>query len=318
MKTKKKTKTKILAALFILAFIALYIYIYIVPTVSDIFTETYSAEYGTLEISEEIDFLLVRDERVHTADGSGEVDRVVDAGRLMRKNSRIVTVGGTSHYSQTRGIISYVYDNLETVYTPEVLEDITDEALNTKTEEGEEKFPVKDCVTGSASKGDPVFKVVDNKTWYLVCWLPVKDSEDFTAGKTVNVRMEDGTVIEMKVHQVSQQQMYQNQVILSCDRYYGKFAEIRTGKGTLIKSSRSGLLLETDSIVEVDGQKGVYVVNTIGNSKFVPVKILSSRDNVTVVEKNIFYDAEGQIVDTVEIYDQILRVNKKGSESNAN
>lgn len=318
MKTKKKTKTKILTALLILVFIALYIYIYIVPTVSDIFTETYSAEYGTLEISDEINFLLVRDERVHTADASGEVDRVVDAGRLMRKNSRIVTVGGSSHYSQTRGIISYVYDGLETVYTPAGLEDITDDALETKTEEGEDKFPVKDCITGSASKGDPVFKVVDNKTWYLVCWLPVKESGDFTAGKIVNVRMEDGAVLEMTVHQVSQQQMYQNQIILSCDRYYEKFADIRTGKGTLIKSSRSGLLLESDSIVEVDGQKGVYVVNAAGNEKFVPVKILSSRDNVTVVEKNIFKDAEGQMVDTIEIYDQILRVNKKGSENNAN
>ena len=68
----------------------------------------------------------------------------------------------------------------------------------------------------------------------------------------------------------------------------------------------------------MDGQKGVYVVNAAGNEKFVPVKVLSSRDNVTVVEKNIFYDAEGQVVDTIEIYDQILRVNKKGSESNAN
>ena len=318
MKTKKNAKTKILTALLILAFIALYIYIYIIPAVSDSFTETYRVEYGTLEISDEIDFLLVRDERVHTADSSGQVDRVIDAGRLMRKNSRIVTVGGTSYYSQTRGVISYVYDGLETVYTPENMEDITDEALETRTEEGEEKYPVKDCVSGSASKGEPIFKVVDNKTWYLVCWLPVKESGDFRAGNRVTVRMDDGTELEMKVHQVSQQQMYQNQIILSCDRHYERFAEIRTGTGTLIKSSTSGLLLETDSIAELDGQKGVYVVSTTGTEKFVPVKVLKTKDNVTVVDKNDFYDEEGEQILTIDIYDQILRVNKKGSESNAN
>jgi len=308
MKTKKKTKTKIWAALLILLFIALYIYIYVVPKVTDAFTETYSAEYGTLEIGEECEFLIVRDERVHTSDESGQVDRVVKAGELMRKNSRIVTVGSNAYYSQVRGIISYYYDGLEDVYKPDDMANIEISALDTKNEAGEEKNPVKECVTGSASSGDPVFKVVDNKSWYLICWMDPKKAEDFVAGRIVNVRFSDGALLEMKVHSAAQQNR-KFQIILSCDRYYEEFDRIRTGTCTLIKSSKNGLLLETDSIVEVDGQKGVYVVNKLGSVHFVPVSILASDGKTTAVEKNQYFDSEGDVVYTVETYDQILRIN---------
>lgn len=309
MKTKKKTKVKIWAVLLTAAFVALYIYIYIVPKVTDAFTETYSAEYGVLEIGEECEFLAVRDERLHTSDQSGQVDRVAEAGSLMRKNSRIVTVGDTAYYSQMRGIISYHYDGLEEVYLPDDMFSIEESALDNKTEEGEEKYPVKECVTGNAASGDPVFKVVDNKEWYIICWIEPKKAEDFVAGKPVSVRFADGELVQMKVHQ-SAQQNRKFQVILSCDRYYEEFDRIRTGTCTLIKSRKSGLLLESDSIVEQNGQKGVYVVNKLGVPEFVPVKVLSSDGQTTAVEKNQYFDAEGKVVYTVETYDQILRIDE--------
>ena len=81
MKKSKNLKFKILAVLLVLLFIGLYACIYIVPSVSDIFVETYIAEYGTLEIGEETEYLIVRDERLYTADESGEVDRAVSAGQ---------------------------------------------------------------------------------------------------------------------------------------------------------------------------------------------------------------------------------------------
>jgi len=75
----------------------------------------------------------------------------------------------------------------------------------------------------------------------------------------------------------------------------------------LIASNTSGIMLETDSIVEEDGRKGVYVVDKLGNYIFTPVQILDQEGNVTVVEKNYFYDAEGRAVETVQNYMEILR-----------
>ena len=59
MEKKRTTKgTKRTIFLFLLILAALYVVIYVVPQVSDIFVETYSAEYGTLQIKEETDCLL--------------------------------------------------------------------------------------------------------------------------------------------------------------------------------------------------------------------------------------------------------------------
>ena len=314
MKKSKNLKFKILAVVLVLLFIGLYAYIYIVPSVSDIFVETYIAEYGTLEIGEETEYLIVRDERLYTADESGEVDRAVSAGKLMRKNSRIVTVGSTAYYSQNRGIVSYHYDGLETVYTPEEMANISIKALNTKNDEGDEKNPVKECVK-TAQDGSPVFKIVDNKAWYVICWLENAKAEGFEPGKTMSVRFDDGTQLEMKVFQVNEQGK-NKQIILSCNRYYEKFDRIRTGKCKLIKTSKSGILLEADSIIEKDGQTGVNLVNILGTAKFVPVKILATDGETTVVESNMYRDSEGRPVETIKNYSEIMRVTEEEEDAN--
>ena len=98
------------------------------------------------------------------------------------------------------------------------------------------------------------------------------------------------------------------QLILSCNRYYEKFDRIRTGTCRLIKASRNGIILDTDSIVEEDGQQGVYVMSKqLEKSSFVPVKVLLTDGDKTVVEKNYFVNEEGEKVLTVENYDEIVK-----------
>ena len=49
------------------------------------------------------------------------------------------------------------------------------------------------------------------------------------------------------------------------------------------------------------------MINKLGDAVFTPVSILSSYQGQTVVEKNYFYDSEGEYVETVENYDEILK-----------
>ena len=123
--TKKKTRTKIWVFGFIILFAFLYIYIYIVPRVSDIFVETYVAEYGILEAGVDADCLFVRDEAVYKAQNAGIVKRVIGQGRLMRSGSKIVTLAGTGYYTESRGVVSYFYDGMENSLTPDNIENIT-------------------------------------------------------------------------------------------------------------------------------------------------------------------------------------------------
>ena len=299
----------------------LYVIIYVVPRVSGIFLETYTAEYGTLEVSQESSYMAVRDEKLYVSDNGGAVSRAAAQGRLMRKNSHIVDVGGVKHYSQQKGIVSYYYDGLEGVYTPENMQTITEADLEL-TDEEKQTYAVRECSQDIVESGSPIFKIVDNKEWYLVCWLSAAEAEDIEAGRSITVEFDDEKQLKMKVMQVNPQGQ-NRQLILSCNRYYEKFDSIRSGTCRLIKSSKSGIIVDSDSIVEEDGQKGVYVMSKqLDEASFVPVKVLLSHGDKTVVEKNYFINVEGQKVSTVENYDEILKKpptaeEAEGSEKNA-
>lgn len=301
--------------------VILYVIIYVVPRVSGIFLETYTAEYGTLEVSQESGYMAVRDEKLYVSDNGGAVSRAAAQGRLMRKNSHIVDVGGVKHYSQQKGIVSYYYDGLEGVYTPENMQTITEADLEL-TDEEKQTYAVRECSQDIVESGSPIFKIVDNKEWYLVCWLSAAEAEDIEAGRSITVEFVDGKQLKMKVMQVNPQGQ-NRQLILSCNRYYEKFDSIRSGTCRLIKSSKSGIIVDSDSIVEEDGQKGVYVMSKqLDEASFVPVKVLLSHGDKTVVEKNYFINVEDQKVSTVENYDEILKKpptaeEAEGSEKNA-
>ena len=53
------------------------------------------------------------------------------------------------------------------------------------------------------------------------------------------------------------------------------------------------------------------MVDKFNNENFVPVNILSSQGEKTVVEKNFFHDQDGNRVETISAYDEILKSGKK-------
>lgn len=311
------SKWKICIVGFLLIFAALYICIYVVPRVSNIFVETYVAEYGTLESGVEAECLFVREERVYTASGAGKIERVLSQGKLVRKGSKVVNLAGTGCYTEERGVISYYYDGMEKLLTPDNIEKIT--VSNLQKAEADD-FTVGECKKKNAETGDKLFKIVDNKEWFLLAWLSDEDARGFEEGNNVTVDFYDGTRLKMKIKSVTAENGKQK-VVLSCNRYYEFFDQYRLKKCKLIRSSRTGILIETSSIVTENNKEGVYVKDKFGSYNFTPVSILATDKGVSVVEKNYFYDEDGNTVITVKNYDEILR-NKsdelKGSEEDVN
>ncbi len=317
MKMNQKAKFRIGVLVYLLLCIVLYVCIYVVPKVSDIFVETYVAEYGSLQIGEESEALFVRNERLYTADGGGAIDRVISGGSLMRKGSRIVTVGGQGYYSGEKGIVSYFYDGLESVLTPDTMATADSSFLQKvkqKPQEGDPDYSLRKCVSETASRGDAIFKIVDNSQWYIICWLAKDKAEAYQENSTVLVDFLEGEApLKMKVSSITLQGD-KLQVILSCNRFYTNFQKYRTKACKLIRSDKSGILLETDSITEVNGQKGVFVANKYGGYNFTPVRILSQDGEITVVEKNLYQDEDGNMIETVRNYYEILRSQEKIQE----
>lgn len=302
-KTKIKFTTRTKVIILIALFFVLYSIIYIVPKVSDIFTVTYSAQYGTLEDSFKTDCVIIRDEKVFKSQTSGNVDRKADAGDLLRAGRTIVTVGGREHKTDMKGLVSYYYDGYESQLTPEKIDSLSKSFVSSFKEASGE---VKPTAKGSVESGTPVYKIIDNKRWYLVCWVDKETSERIKEGSNLNVVFDEDTRIQMTVDSVKKQDG-NYQMVFSCNRNYNDFDKYRILECTVISSSNSGIILETDSICEKDGKKGVYVVDKYGEANFVPISILSSADGKTVVVKNYFYDSKGNSVATVKSYDIVLK-----------
>ena len=102
------------------------------------------------------------------------------------------------------------------------------------------------------------------------------------------------------------------QVIFSCDRFYENEDCLRYGTARVITRKVSGIILDTSSIVEEDGVKGVYVKNKYDEYVFTRIKIIDEVGDKTVVESRTFYDPEtDEMVNTVKNYDSV----KKGDGS---
>ena len=347
-KQRNNLRFRIACVIFVLIVGILYFLIYLAPKFSNAFVETYTAEFDTLDVDMTIDYLCVRDDRIHTADNSGTVKRTAKAGSLRTSGSKILTVGGVPYKSQVRGTVSYYYDGLEDVLTSENLKNLPKESLYPrKDDKGNESYKLKSCSKGTVSTGDVIFKIVDNSAWYLVTWLDPEEAAKLTEGSGVTIELDDkdktqvrfrvsyiepltdetastdtqasdtaqdasGEANENQPVNISGTKKDKLQVIFKCDRYYKRYSRLRYGTARVIISQKTGIVLETSSISEEDGWKGVYVKNKYGNYVFTPISIIAEVGDKTVVESRTFYDKDSdKIISTVKNYDSI----KKGDGS---
>lgn len=313
---------KLYIAIFIIVFAALYIIAYVLPNISDAFVRTYTAEYGTLDDDEIIDYVIVRDEKVYLADNAGDLKRDADAGELLRRNSRIVTIGGKGHYSQKRGIVSFFYDDLEEKLVPKKMKKLLQKDIYpAKDENGKETYKLSECLEGTVSKDDKVFKIINNKEWYFVTFLEKDDALALKEGAGIKIELENAKVLPCKIYYIEEIEEGQTEkdyleVIFSCDRYLENFDQYRYGKARFIKSSKSGIILETSSIVEEEGHKGVYVLNKYNDYVFTRISIIAELGDKTVAEMNTFYDSESdKVLSTVKNYDTVLRQKEKKEDA---
>ncbi len=304
-KNKSNITTKQGIVIFVVLFVIFYILIYVIPTVSDIFKQTYIAEYGTLDVSREAECIIVRNEKNYTSSAAGKVEREAEEGDLLKANRHVVSVGGSAMYNEEIGIVSYYYDGFESKFNGETLDSVNKEFFSTF----KESPGVQKAVSGTAEVGNTVFKIIDRTKWYLVCWLDAEDEEVFTIGRTVTVNFDEENQVLMDVERVIKQGK-EIKVIFSTNRLYEDFDQYRVKTCTITAKSSNGIIINTDSIVEKDGVQGVYIIDKYGKENFTPIQIYSTQDDKTVVAKNYFYDAEGYPVETIKNYDEVLKNGK--------
>ena len=349
MTASGRKKLIIAAVIFLIIVTVLYLRIYVAPKVSDIFVEDYTVEYGTLDVDAELKYLCVREETVHTSDADGTVERQAQSGDLVRSGQPVSAVNGYGYAPAERGLVSYFYDGLEDTYTPENMSELTPASLEpSKDEDGNSTYKLSSCAESSVTAGSPLYKIIDSHGWYMVTWTDAEQALTYEEGTRVTIEFDDEEKTQLRflvyynqAEREAAEAEYEEeeteeseesseessettaeteaseepelkQVIFSCDRYYAKEDQLRYGTARVISRKVSGIVLDTSSIVEEDGYKGVYVKNKYNDYVFTRISIIEEIGDKTVVESRSFYDPENdEMISTVKNYDSV----KKGDSS---
>ncbi len=312
---------------FILIVIILYVVTQIVPIIVAKATPTATIEPGTLHVEEDTTGYLIRSETVYVASEKGDVSYKVSEGDQIKKGSQVITFEkDTSDSEKTnkfedltkrigddkvnenvtnanrKGVFSTYIDGYEAYFTKDNFKKMTKDSVSKKAgkmEEVKSKYAVKD---------QPLYKIADQSKWYIVCWVDGKNESRYEEGNSVTVRFEDDEQTDTKFYiEAIEKDDDSYKLLLSCDRYYKKFASTRDVAIKLITTDIDGIIIKNTYITRKDGKSGVYVVQTTGENKFVQIKSLATDGTNTVVAENLFYDEEGQMVETVKDYDEILK-----------
>lgn len=336
-------KKRIAAILIYLGLIAVCIIaLYVVPSVRGMLEKTYIAEYGSIDVTDEVSAFIVRDETVYTADEPSKINRLADQGRLVKAGTRVVELSPDenainkekaeeqmpnsnaddafpfgkydgamkelgdevkvtkSGKTKTSGYVSYHIDGAETKLNSETMNILDSSEFEELADRDSLKLPKKDC-----GRGYPIFKITKNGKWYLVYYLSNKDAAKYEIGNAATIEL-DGTPTEAAISDV-QEEGKKTKIVLSCKAYFKEFLNSRKLDTTVTLASAEGLVLKNSSIVEdPDGRPGVFVVNKLGEHIYKPVAIKANDGERSVVFSDIYVDQEGNFVETIGTYDEII------------
>lgn len=322
-KPKKRT-----IYLFILALVTLYVVIEIVPFLTGALTRTETLRYGELKVQEQVACYLVRNETVYSAPDSGNIKYKMEEGALIKRGSRVLDFARSGKASQDqkqgkskyqdiidrlgsrlkvdndftagiRGIFSTTIDGYEGVFTPKNMSKLS------FTEVSEFTIKETDVARSTTLKGEPIYKIADNSRWYMIFWINTDQVGKYEAGSSITVTLPGGKVKATIKKLVADGDRFM--VILTTDRYYKNFATQRKVDADILLADQQGLLISNSALTTKDGQVGVYIKNTIGDYVFKPVRTIATDGKNTLVQEEVYYDDKGLPVETVKVYDEVLK-----------
>lgn len=206
-------------------------------------------------------------------------------------------------YSNYSGIVSRKFDGLEktlnlaNLYMLDYVDIITND------------ITIKSKKSGKLKAGDNVYKIIDNYVYYLVYIIPLEDIKLFkNTLKDVIVEVEDQKIT------ANIYDCFENKnngiLVLEVNETFDGFYEKRKIENVIKSDKFKGLRIHNDSIVTINNVKGVYRMNRNFEPEFIPISILNTFDEYTIVSDNYFYrymNEDKEKVLTISVNDKIYR-----------
>lgn len=323
------SRKKNIIIIYVFLLIFLYLIIYVLPNLIGSLKSSYAVQYGEIEVSQNANGLIVREENIYTATSSGKSNYLIGDDDLVRVGTKIVDIEGgnkevdedllklskkvkavaipTGDYTaQYDGLVAYFCDGYESKFRPENIDKVSENTIKSLDDIPAVKLKRRDI----AAK-EPVFKIVNRSQWKLVCFFKTNPNIEYTEGKGVRagiVGVGGKSSVLMTVDSVTKNKKTgKTKLVLVSDRYYNGMTSDRKVKVNLIDSVNKGLIIKNSSITSnKKGQKGVMVKNKVGDFVFKPISVIVTDGENSVVANKVFFDKKGNPVDTIVTYDIIL------------
>ncbi|MGI6752269.1 MAG: HlyD family efflux transporter periplasmic adaptor subunit [Anaerovoracaceae bacterium] len=301
VKSKRNLK-RIAITLFIISVTVLAAIIYLLPKVTDALTKTWVLKYDRIQVADDVTCYFVRNESVYTAKNGGKIEYHQDECSMTRRDARILDVGGQSYTASENGTVSYYSDGLEDIFTVENINKLQKKDIDNQNIE---VFTLK---RESALAGEPLYKLVDTWEWFAIFWVKAENIAKYKKDHTVYIDLPLGRIKGTIWGIIDEGDEFK--VILRFTRYYEDMCKIRREKIRVVTYDYEGLLVRNKSIGVENEQPGVYVRDLSGNYNFVPVYIITSDGEYSLLKANSFNrtneDGTTDWVNTVKAYDEIL------------
>lgn len=201
-------------------------------------------------------------------------------------------------YSQMAGIFSKNIDGLEESLTPK-------EIMNYRLNEYENiKEPVSKQHT-SVSAGEPICKVINSQTWYVMTAVKAESAKKLLKGQKVKIRFTSVPGIEAEgvVAYISSEDSNtdKNVVVIKCELYKEGVLSLRQTGIELVIESYEGYLVPMSAIRIVDGEKGIMVRTDSGTFLRKCKVLYTDISNQTVIISKEFKDTKGMLKESDSI-----------------
>ena len=321
---KRKKKTSPVLVL-IVAILILYLITEIGPGIVENTVSTVIVKHEQLRVEEDVECYAIRSEDIYTAPSNGTVKYKVKNGDLVKVGAKVVDFDKSNEdYSEEaekykdliarakvphidniehaprKGIFTTYLDGNEKFFTMKNYKNITEEKAKERSDE------TVDVSAKKVGRNQPVYKITDQSSIGLVCWIQSGSISKYRKGDVVQVEFDEDTAVKFTITRIDKEGS-QWKLLLETNRYFKEFADFRGKEVKIVSSDMEGLKIPNSAITTENGVVGVMVGDKSGDFTFVPVKIINSDGKSSIVKSNIYYDEKGKLINTVRIYDEILR-----------
>lgn len=330
MKNKKKIFWLII---YLIALTLVGVIVYVIPSVAGLFDRSYVAKYGNVEVNDEVNGCVVRNEAIYKVDKSATLSHKVKEGTLVRTAIEVVKLSGKGN-DKTEKNFNDLYKKMDKGYVITTSDGITKAAgyisyridgleyLNHKnikklSENKLGKLKIKEAklLEGDVNKGAPIFKVVSNGNWWFVFYVDNEAIKHYY--KEAKVQIAFDAAKKSGIVESITKGKNSSRVVVRSGEFFKDFTSARLEKATITAVSADGVIIKSKSIVKKDGELGVIVKDKIGRFKFKPVKIKANNGDEAAVFEDQYMDEKNNFVKTVTTYDEVVKSPSKKDIMNA-